>query len=132
MKVCPKCKMTVDEKSECPFCYTTITYEPICNSEKEKYVFNKYFVLYLLKQCWFTVLCWVFIILRLLLTKTELNYAHLSLLLYLLVSLLFAIFERQITKYIQWKYSKDYAAFKTQGVKIISGLLAVLFAIIMS
>ena len=43
MKQCPTCKMTVDEKNECPICGTTLTYEPIVDAEKEHIILNKYY-----------------------------------------------------------------------------------------
>jgi hypothetical protein len=53
MKICPKCKMTVDAENECPICYNTITYEPKVAVTKEKYVYNKYFWGTYLKICGF-------------------------------------------------------------------------------
>ena len=36
MKKCNVCGCIVDEKSECPICGNTLTYEPPCMEEKEK------------------------------------------------------------------------------------------------
>ena len=59
MKKCNVCKCIVDEISECPICGNTITYEPPCMEDKERFVFNKYYLLYLLKNTWFAILCTV-------------------------------------------------------------------------
>lgn len=131
MKVCPKCHMTVDADSECPFCYTTLTYEPTVHSDKEHYVLNKHLLFHLLKQCWFSLLCLIVVVLKLALTQRAFTPYHLMPLLFLVVSLQFSILGRSIARNIQWKYSESYAVVWTAGVKIGSGLLAVLSALIM-
>lgn len=130
MKICPNCKMTVDADCECPICHTTITYEPICDSDKEKYVFNKYFFLYLLKQCWFSVLCMIIVIITMLFTQEEFKLISLFPILFAVISLVESIFRRRITRYIQWKYSKEYSEYKTGETKIVSGIFAVVFAFV--
>ena len=57
MKQCPTCKMTVDEKNECPICGATLTYEPIVDAEKEHIILNKYYWIYFGKTTWFSFLC---------------------------------------------------------------------------
>lgn len=57
MKKCNFCGCIVDEKSECPICQNTLTYEPPCMEDEEHFVFNKYYYVYLLKNAWFAVLC---------------------------------------------------------------------------
>ena len=57
MKQCPRCKSIVDEKSECPICSTTITYEDEIASVTEKYEWNRYVIVYFIKQIWISVLC---------------------------------------------------------------------------
>ena len=131
MKVCPKCHMTVDAQGECPFCYTTLTYEPTVHSDKERYVLNKYLLLYLLKQSWFSLLCLIVVALKVALTQRAFTTYHLLPLLFLVVSLQFSILGRSIARDIQWKYSESYAVVWTAGVKICTGLLAVLSALIM-
>ena len=130
MKVCPNCKMTVDAENECPFCYTTITYEPISNSDNEKYVFNKYFFGYMIKQSWFSMLCLIIVILRMFFIKTQFNFFFLMPILFAVISLVFSFFQRKIIKNAQWKYSKNYSEFRVVGVKIVTGILAVLFSVI--
>ena len=130
MKKCPNCKMTVDADNECPFCYTTITYEPVVFCDKENYVWNKYFVRYWVKKSWFPLLCFGIVLLRSIFINTE--FPHSFLLSYLLVgtSLLLSLFERKIASRMQWKYSEGYSKFKTVGIVVLTGALAVLFAFI--
>ncbi len=56
MKRCNICHMVVDADTECPICGNTITYEPEIESTHKKYVFNKYLLLYVLKNFWFTAI----------------------------------------------------------------------------
>ena len=55
MKKCNVCGCIVDEKSECPICGNTLTYEPPCMEDKEKFVFNKYWVIvyFVLYLCYY-------------------------------------------------------------------------------
>lgn len=131
MKACPTCKMVVDAENECPFCYTTITYEPTTMSNKERYVFNKYFLWYLIKKSWFSVLCSIVVIMRMFFIKTEFHPIFLMPLFLAVLSLIFAVGERQIIKHIQWKYSEGYAEFSTIALKIFMGIIAVAMAFLL-
>ena len=131
MKKCPNCKMIVDADNECPFCYATITYEPIVNRDKEKYVFNKYFIWHLIKQCWFSMLCLIIVVIRLFCIRNTLDSFVLFPIVCLLVSLIGSLFGRKITKYMQWKYSEGYSEFRTVSIKYITGVLAILFSFVM-
>ena len=131
MKKCPNCKMVVDADGECPFCYTTITYEPIVNNDKEKYVFNKYFIWHLIKQSWFSMLCFIVVVLRLIFVKTEFDYFMLYPIAFISVSLVFSFLGRKITKFMQWKYSEGYSEFRTAGIKVFAGIFAVLFSFVL-
>jgi len=130
MKKCPTCKMTVDADNECPFCYTTITYEPVVFCDKETHVWNKYFVRYWIKRCWFSLLCFVIVLLRWIFVKAALPYAFLLPLLLAGLSLLLSILERKVASGMQWKYSEGYSAFKAVWGKVLFGALAVLLAFV--
>ena len=131
MKKCPNCKMTVDADTECPFCYTTITNEPTCDRKKEKYILNRYFVSYLLKQSWFSMLCLIIVVIRLFCIRNSLDSFVLFPIVCLLVSLIGSLFGRKITKNMQWKYSEGYSEFRTVSIKYITGVLAILFSFVM-
>lgn len=126
MKVCPKCHMTVDAEGECPFCYTTLTYEPTVHSDKEHYVLNKYLVGHLLKQSWFSLLCLIVVALKLALTQeTFVAHYHLWPPVFAVVSLLCSLFERRIIRYVQW----EYAVARAVVAKFSTGLAAVVLAL---
>ena len=130
MKICPLCKMTVDAESDCPICHTTITYEPDQPGSKEKYVFSKYLILYLIKLCWFSLLCLLFVLVRLFLSRPELRSDFWMPFLFAVVSLIYSLFQRKIAKFGQWKYSENYSGFRTAGVAITTGILAVVFSLV--
>ena len=131
MKKCPTCKMTVNADNECPFCYTSIIYEKETLSDKEEYVWNKYFVWYLIKQSWFSLLCFIIVTIRLFYIRDALDAYVIVPTLFLLVSFIFSLFGRKITSFMYWKYSEDYSAFRTVLTKVIAGALAVLFSFVM-
>ena len=131
MKKCPNCKMIVDADNECPFCYNTITYEEEVPSDKEKYVFNKYFVWYLIKQSWFSMLCLIIVVIRLFCIRNTLDSFVLFPIVCLCVSLIGSLFGRKITKYMQWKYAEGYSEFRTVSIKYITGVLSILFSFVM-
>ena len=130
MKKCPLCKMIVDAKYECPICYTTITYEPEFYSNTEKYVYNKYFLGYLIRQNWFSMLCLIFVIFRIFSVQTHSILFCIISVLAAVFSLIVSIFQRQIAKYIQWKYSEDYSQYEVLKEKVVSGIVAVVFSLL--
>lgn len=129
MKKCPICEMIVDAEYECPICYTTITYESDVESDREKYVCNKYFILYLIRKGWFSILCLIFVVFRIFSVQTHSIPCCILSLFCAILSLVESIFERQLAKYIQWKYSEEYSEYKALEVRIVSGIIAVLSAI---
>ncbi len=113
--------MTVDAESECPFCYTTLTYEPICVDEHEHLVWNKYFFLYLAKNIWFSVLCCIVGVIKLFIARPPIGGLWIYAAVLALVSLTASIFQRQLCKILTWKYSDEYAHFKVGIWKYIFG-----------
>ena len=129
MKKCPLCKMIVDAEYECPICYTTITYEPDVESDREKYVCNKYFILYLIRKGWFSILCLIFVVFRIFSVQTHSIPCCILSLFCVILCLVESIFDRHLAKYIQWKYSEEYSEYKALEARIVSGIIAVLSAI---
>lgn len=102
MKKCNVCGCIVDEKSECPICGNTLTYEPPCMEDKAKFVFNRYYLLYLLKNTWFAILCTIIIIVNLLVNTPTSSYSLrliLPAIVLLIASLVNSFFKR-------WRYKK--------------------------
>ena len=131
MKICPTCKMTIDSENECPICYTTITYEPTVSADKEKYVYNKYFLGYMIKNLWFSVLCLLVVIARLIVKHQFVPHFLLYYCLIALaicISILISFFKRKFSRFWQRKYSKEYSEYYANYSIIISGVIAVLLA----
>ncbi len=122
--------MTVDADNACPFCDTTITYEPVTDSPGERYVFNRYLVLHLVKQSWFAVLCLLTVVIRLLVVRPAWDPFLLFPVACLGISLILSFFGRRITRAMQWKYSPDYAAFRTDALKVLLGAVAVVVSFV--
>lgn len=125
MKKCPLCQMTVDAEHECPYCYTTLTYEPFCDEEKEHIVWNRYYFIYLAKNCWFSVLCCMIGIVKFFIDRS-INELFIIAIFLSLLSLLISVFQRSFTKGITWKYSESHAPFKAGMWKYQLGSAAIL------
>ena len=127
MKKCNVCGCIVDEISECPICGNTLTYEPPCMEEKEKFVFNRYYLLYLLKNTWFAILCTVIGIVIAITAKPDFDITVALAIAMLVASFLFGIFRRRYAHAIQWKYSEKYANIRAIGAQFTAGILAIVF-----
>ena len=96
MKECPTCHMIVREPYECPYCQTTLTYENPVMTDREKLCCNRYFWLFQLKNCWFSLLCVIVTAVTLLLAEPYAVQVHTVLLVLCCILLLEAFFQRQI------------------------------------
>ena len=127
MKKCNVCKCIVDEIRECPVCGNALTYEPPCMEDKEKFVFNKYYLLYLLKNTWFAILCTVIGIVIAITAKPDFDITVALAIAMLVASFLFGIFRRRYAHAIQWKYSEKYTNIRAIGAQFTTGILAIVF-----
>ena len=121
MKKCPKCKMTVDENVECPFCKTSLVYELETNDGKE-YKLNKYFFLYLLKKCCFSLVCFIIIFIRFLITAPKIDMYFFLIIIMVILSMAISVEQAFLKKEVYWR---------ALTVIILSGLVAVVFSFIM-
>ena len=102
MKKCPNCQMIVNEPYECPYCQTTLTYEAPVMTDREKLRCNRYFWLFQLKNCWFSLLCLFVSITVMLLSGSDnpdMLRIHLTLSGGCLLLLLCGFFQRQIARW---------------------------------
>ena len=126
MKNCPICQMTVDVDNECPFCGTSLTYEPNCDAAREKIVWNKYYLLYMAKNIWFSLLCSLIGVVRLMIARPPMSELLVVAIVCVFVSLLIALFQRPLSKG-NWVYKESYIPIILASWKYGAGLLAVLF-----
>ncbi|MBQ1195635.1 MAG: hypothetical protein IIX44_05255 [Clostridia bacterium] len=127
MKKCNICNCIVDEISECPICGNTITYEPTVTEDKEKFVWNKYYLIYLLKNTWFASICTVIGLVIAIITKPELDTTLILAIALLIASFLFGVFNRRYARAIQWKYSEKWAKNRAISAHFTTGILALVF-----
>jgi len=128
MKKCPTCQMIVDAENECPICGATLTYEPTINSEKEHIILNKYYWIYLAKETWFSILCSIVCIVRVMIVGPQISPLLLGMIGLLVISIVVSIFRRNWVNAMQWKYTENHAGFKTSLWKYLFAAIAVLFA----
>ncbi|MBE6560378.1 MAG: hypothetical protein E7662_04575 [Ruminococcaceae bacterium] len=130
MKQCPHCRMTVDASDECPICFTSLTYESSVPAAREKLVWNRYLLLHLLRHMWFSLLCTVAVLIRLLIVQPVLTQLYLYGAVLLILSLITALFERRFVKWSQWKYNERYAYFSVGLTKYFAAIIGVVFCFI--
>ena len=128
MKKCPTCQMIVDADNECPFCATTLTYEPKCEAERERLVWNKYLFIYIVKNTWFSLICCIVGLLKLLIARPQISVLLFSAGTCAIISLIASIFQRNFCKTMTWKYSEEYMPFKIGIWKYsLGGISIILF-----
>lgn len=128
MKKCPTCQMIVDADNECPFCATTLTYEPKCEAESERLVWNKYLLIYIAKNTWFSLICCIVGLLKLLIARPQISVLLFSAGTCAIISLIASIFQRNFCKTMTWKYSEEYLPFKIGILKyLLGGISIILF-----
>ena len=127
MKTCPKCHMRLEANFECPACGQNITDEPVTDEENEKYVFNKYLLLYLLKHAKFLALCIILCIVGINLRLPDISIWYLLL---ALLCLIFCFCENfcpnKLHSLWRYKYTEEYIEATAKLTKYLSGALAVL------
>lgn len=137
MKQCPRCQSIVDEKSECPICYTTITYENEIASASEKFICNRYVVIYFIKQMWISVLCCMIGLVKIFVSSVQWNEIVLdirvSAILLALASLGIALFQRKLalSRWSRWKYTKEYAEQRLIVYKYLFAILSIILFLIL-
>jgi hypothetical protein len=127
MKKCNVCGCIVDEKSVCPICGNTITYEPPCMKDKEHFVFSKNYLLYLLKNTWFALLCTIIGSVITIITKPAFDVTLILAITMLITSFLYGIFNRRYARAIQWKYSEKLSKWHAFLSQFTAGFLALVF-----
>ncbi len=128
MKQCNVCQSIVDATEECPICGNTLTYEPTSSEYSEHIVFNKYYVLYLLKNSWFALFCTTIAAVMMILAKTC-TVGHLIVGIVLLTATyLFSIFQRKYESLvIQWCHSEAYSKRKAAAAKYAVGSASLIY-----
>ena len=131
MRKCPVCHMTVDAKDECPICSATLTYEPVCDAEREHLIWNRYRWLYIIKCAWFSTLCCIVGLLKIVIARPQINYLFWTAVILAAVSLTVSLFQRTVFRLLTWKYSENYAAYEIAVFKYGFGSIAVILFLLL-
>ena len=127
MKKCNVCHSIVNDEIECHICHNTLTYEPACLETEEHFVWNKYYVAYLAKNIWFSLICCTVGLLKVLMAQPQPNALLFAAGACALISLTVSVFQRTLSKTMTWKYSEEYVPFKLGIWKYLLGGVAILF-----
>ena len=131
VKKCNLCHSIVNDENECHICHNTLTYEPKCESETEQFVWNRYLLIYITKNVWFSVICCVIGLLKIMIARPHISALLLSAVACALISLIVSIFQRIFCKTMTWKYSEDYVPFKIGMWKYLLGGISILIFILL-
>ena len=123
--------MTVDAKDECPICAATLTYEPVCDAEREHLLWNRYRWLYISKCTWFSVLCCMIGLLKMIIARPQINHLFWFAAALAAVSLTVSLFQRKILHLLTWKYSENYAAYEIAVFKYVFGSISVILFLLL-
>ena len=126
MKKCPTCKMTVNADNECPFCGATLTYEQTCDADREHTVWNRYYLGYLAKTIWFSVICCIFGSVKLIVARPPMSELLITAIVFALLSLLISCLQRPLMRG-KWIYKESYVPVQIALWKYGFGLLSVIF-----
>ena len=126
MKQCPRCRMTVDEDSECPFCQETLTYEPSIPELSEHIVFNRYYWIYKLKTMWFSLACLIFCFVRLIMAK---EFWYPNMFLFGLACFFVSLAQRPLILFLRDSLVEERAYTTVEAVKYILGVLCIFVAL---
>ena len=136
LKKCPICGSVVDAKDECPICRTTLTYEPFCTDDKERFPKSRYYIAYVAKRIWFSVLCCIFVAVMIALPGLHIREAAIAAVIFAAASLLISVFKRQwirlvtLIPWTAWIYTDDYIHFSIGYDAFIFGVLSVFFVLV--
>ena len=119
--------MTVDADNECPFCGTTLTYEPVCDADKERIVWNKYYLKYMAKTIWFAVVCCIVGVIKVIVARPPVSELLITAIVLALFSLCISCFQRSWMVRMKWKYNESYLLFLIPLWKYGFGALSVIF-----
>ena len=131
MRKCPLCQMTVDAKHECPICGTTLTYEPICDADREHLLWNRYRWIYISKCCWFSVLCCLIGLLKIIIARPPIGELSLLAISLSVISLTVSLFQRTVSRLLTWKYSENYASYEIVFFKYVFGGISVILFLLL-
>lgn len=127
MKKCPTCKITVADDNECPFCGESIVYEPVCDADRAQIVWNKYFFKYTVKNIWFSVICCLVGVIKIIVARPLMSELLITAIICAIFSLAVSCFGRSWMVNLSWKYTKSYSTFQLSLWKYGFGLLSVIF-----
>ena len=135
LKKCKVCGSTVDAANECPICHTSLTYEPFCTDDKERFAMSRYYLLYIVKQVWFSVLCCIFVAVMIALPGLHINELLIAAVIFAVISLLLSVFRRRLVSFIMsfswnaWFHTDDYFHVHYSITKYLFGSMSVAFVV---
>ena len=85
----------------------------------------------MLKTCWFSLICLLFCILRVVISFPEFSVARTTTLAPAIAAVIVAAFQRKIAAGSTWKYSEKYAKFRVFRAQFVLSIVAVIWSILL-
>lgn len=130
MKKCSVCHSIVSDENECHVCHNSLTYEPTYPATEERYSWNKYLATYIAKNIWFSVVCCITGLLKLLIERPPVSELLFGAGACAVISLIISVFQRSFCRTMTWKYSEEYVPFKLGIWKYLLGGISIILFIL--
>ena len=128
MKKCPKCHMTVDAYSECPVCGNNLINEPNAGADIERYVINKYFLIYLVRKHLFSVIVTIVVLLQIILSIKSFGYWQVISIISGAFMWVEALYKNLVVKIFNNIYSDNYLELTHKITTYMCGILSAIAA----
>jgi len=128
MKQCPRCRMTLRADAECPICGESLLYEAPSPAEREKILFNRYYLWYLFRTVWFSLACAVFVGVRICMAWPPAGELWITAAVLSLAALLSAVFQRKTLAVLKSQYAEWRAWYNLYFIKYIFAIVAVILS----
>ena len=130
MKRCPKCGNLVADRYRCRICGQLLAEIKNEEAQAEQIRFNRFYIKYLLKHSWFSLLSLAVSVAACILARTADLYAFTAIGL-CAISVVTCIREPKLTARLCRKYSRDYASFQLGIVRYLSAALGLMTAVLL-
>ena len=131
MKKCPRCQSVTEERDVCHICNSTVTFEAETDAAREKVGSIKYYFIYLLKNCIYSLICAASVIVLMLTGKPSLDYSYIIVFGILLLSLIGSVFKRTFIKLNRYTCTERYSKYTVELCILLSGAISVILAFAM-
>lgn len=131
MKKCPRCQMTVNDNYECPYCHSSLTFEPQVPGLEEIIIRNKYYWIYKVKTCALSIICACYCLTLYLICFPPVTVSLLRIILSISISLVVSFNQKKFIAFLKLMFSESFSACIGIFIKYYFSFLSVWLTTIM-